>query len=70
MKIFLEENGGLIELEKRNYRDREIGCQGESTLQERIEKYPQLIPSDEINPDNPPRFIVLKRAASVPGIGS
>lgn len=70
MKIFLEENGRLIALEERSYRDREIGCQGESTLQERIEKYPELIPSEDINPDNPPDFIVLKREASVPGIGS
>jgi hypothetical protein len=70
MKIFLEENGGLTELKERTYRDREIDCEGESTLQERIEKYPKLIPSEDINPDNPPDFIVLKREASVPGIGS
>lgn len=39
----------------------------EDLLQSLIEKYPELLAGDQINPENPVRWIMVKREAGVPG---
>ncbi len=39
----------------------------EDLLQSLIEKYPELLAGDQINPEEPVRFIMVKREAGVPG---
>ena len=38
----------------------------EDILQELIEKYPELLAGDQINPDEPIRFLLIKREAGIP----
>jgi len=40
--------------------------QNEDLLQGIVDKYPELIVGEQINPDNPPRWIVIQREAAIP----
>jgi hypothetical protein len=61
-KIFLRSNqvGQLIALEETPYAQ-------ETELQELLVEYPDLIPGDQINPENPRRWLLVKREMGVPG---
>ena len=50
---------------ERSYRDRDVGGFGESTLQELLVAHPEIIPSEEMDADDPPRFMVIKAEAGV-----
>ncbi len=41
--------------------------QNEDLLQGIVDKYPELIVGEQINPDDPPRWIVIQREAAIPG---
>ena len=41
----------------------------EDKLQGVIDSYPELLVGDLINPEDPPRWLVVKREAGVPGSG-
>lgn len=58
--IFLiKDSGDLEKVQKRPYENEDI-------LQVLIEKYPDLLAGDQINRDNPTRFILIKREAGIP----
>ena len=61
-KIFLvgDENGNLVELEETDYVK-------ESTLQKLLADYPDLLPGDQIDPENPRRWLMVAREMGVPG---
>jgi hypothetical protein len=61
-KIFLVGEGGdrLIALE-------ETGYVNESALQELLVEYPDLLPGDQIDPENPRRWLLVARELGVPG---
>jgi hypothetical protein len=44
----------------------ETAFEKEDILQVLIEKYPELIPGDQINPDNPRRWLLVKREMGIP----
>jgi len=50
------------ELERVPYRNYE----NEGRLHELVDRYPDLIAGEQINPDDPPRWVVVKREAGVP----
>ena len=59
-KLFvLNEGESLIELSHELY-------ENEKSLQELIEKYPQLLAGDQINPDNPRQWLFISREMGVP----
>jgi hypothetical protein len=59
-KIFaLNEGGALIGLEQEKYKD-------EDFFQSLIEKYPEILAGDQINPDNPRDWILISREMGVP----
>jgi hypothetical protein len=41
--------------------------ENEDMLQERVDKYPEMIVGEQINPDYPPKWIVVMREAGIPG---
>jgi len=61
-KIFLvgEGEGHLVALEETSYVN-------EGTLQELLVEYPDLLPGDQIDPENPRRWILVARELGVPG---
>jgi len=61
-KIFLvgERSGHLIALE-------ETGYISEGALQELLVEYPDLLPGDQIDPENPRRWLLVAHELSVPG---
>jgi hypothetical protein len=61
-KIFLVGEGkdNLIALE-------ETGYVTESTLQEYLADYPDLLPGDQIDPENPRRWLLVAREMGIPG---
>lgn len=66
MKLFRIIEGKQIEVvEENSYRNKEIGGFGEATLQQLLCDYPEVIPGEEIDKKNPPRFMVIKREAGV-----
>ena len=65
MALFKVTNNGLESLTLHSFRDRDVGGQGEQTLQDFIADFPDLIPAEEIDPDEPPAFIVIKAEAGV-----
>ena len=44
----------------------ETAFEKEDILQVLIEQYPELIPGDQINPDNPRRWLLVKREMGIP----
>lgn len=57
--IFLLEDGGAIrEMEQAPY-------QSEDLLQTLIEEHPELLSGQQINPDDPPRWLLVKREAGI-----
>ena len=66
MKLFHISNTNQIEvIDQASYRDESAGGFGEVTLQELIADHPELIPGDDINPSDPPRFLVIRSEAGV-----
>lgn len=61
-KIFLrsDQPGHLLSLEETPYAQ-------EKELQELLVEYPDLIPGDQIDPENPRRWLLVKREMGVPG---
>lgn len=61
-KIFLmdEDREGLVPLE-------ETGFVTESVLQTLLSDYPDLLPGDQIDPENPHRGLLVALEMSVPG---
>ncbi len=43
------------------------GYPSEDLLHDIVDKYPELIVGDQINSEDPPRWIVIKREAGIPG---
>ena len=60
--FLLKDSGGLEKVPMRPY-------DSEDLLQSMIEKYPELLAGDQINPDKPIRWIMVKREAGVPSGG-
>ena len=58
--IFLLDGHG--ELERIPHRD----YQNEDLLQLLVDRHPELLVGDQINPDDPPRWIVVRREAGIP----
>ncbi len=61
-KIFLVDKSGQTWLPMT-----EMPYDQEVVLQEALAQYPDLIPGDQINPDNPRRWLLVKRELGVPG---
>lgn len=59
----LKEDGALIPLSAAPYVT-------EGKLQELIERYPALLPGDQIDPESPRRWLLIKREHGVPGEAS
>jgi len=57
--------GRFKSISKQSYRNKEIGGFGEKSLQDLIIDFPEIIPSDYINPKEPPIFIVVRSEAGV-----
>ena len=55
----IQENGELVELTQKDY-------DSEDLLQQFLEKYPKLIPGDQINELNPRKWILVAREAAIP----
>ena len=58
-KIFLIRDGELQEMRKRKYDE-------EQKLQKQIEDHTSLIPGEQINPDNPRKWLMVERESKVP----
>lgn len=61
-KIFLIGNSGETWLPMK-----ETPYDQEVVLQEALAQYPDLIPGDQISPDNPRRWLLVRRELGVPG---
>lgn len=61
-KIFLvgKQKGKLIAMPENGYPK-------EAELQELLEEYPDLLPGDQIDPENPRRWLLVARELGVPG---
>lgn len=55
----LKDSGDLEKVRKHSY-------DSEDLIQELIEKYPELLAGEQINPDEPVRWILFKREAGIP----
>lgn len=66
MKLFrISDDQKIDVIQEYSYRNQEVGGFGEVTLQELLTDYPELIPSEEISADDPPKFLVIKTEAGV-----
>ncbi len=66
MRLFhISPSNDIEVIDQASYRDATTGGFGEVTLQEMIVDHPELIPSDEIDEADPPRFLVLLSEAGV-----
>jgi len=65
MSIIHISKGSFKLISKQSYRNKEIGGFGEKSLQDLLIDFPELIPSDYINPEEPPIFIVVRNEAGV-----
>jgi hypothetical protein len=65
MSIIHISKGSFKLISKQSYRNKEIGGFGEKSLQDLLIDFPELIPSDYINPEEPPIFIVVRSEAGV-----
>lgn len=65
-KIFVLKDKDVSVFNESDYKEIKImNSKNEVALQKCIEKFPELIPADQINPSNPPIFIVIKSEAGV-----
>jgi hypothetical protein len=58
--VFLRRGEGLVEMVEQRY-------ELEDHLQELIERFPNLLAGDQVNPDAPRRWLMLSREVAVPG---
>ena len=65
MSIIHISKGSFKSISKQSYRNEEIGGFGEKSLQDFLIDFPELIPSDYINPEEPPIFVVVHSEAGV-----
>ena len=65
MSIIHISKGSFKLISKQSYRNKKIGGFGEKSLQDLLIDFPELIPSDYINPEEPPIFIVVRNEAGV-----
>lgn len=65
MSIIHISKGSFKSISKQSYRNKKIGGFGEKSLQDLLINFPELIPSDYINPEEPPIFIVVRSEAGV-----
>ena len=65
MSIIHISKGSLKSISKQSYRNEKIGGFGEKSLQDLLIDFPELIPSDYINPEELPIFIVVRNEAGV-----
>jgi len=65
MSIIHISKGSFKLISKQSYRNEKIGGFGEKSLQDLLLDFPELIPSDYINPEEPPIFIVVRNEAGV-----
>lgn len=66
MKLFhISKNNAVTVLTNRSYRDEEIKGFGEAMLEQFVMDYPEIIPAEEIDQENPPKFLVIKNQAGV-----
>lgn len=65
MKLFRISKNKVDIITEHNYRDKDVKGFGEKTLQEFIVNHPEIIPGEEIDPDDPLRFVVVKNEAGV-----
>jgi len=65
MSIIHISKGSFKSISKQSYRNKEIGYFGEKSLQDLLIDFPELIPSDYINPEEPPIFIVVRNEAGI-----
>ena len=65
MSIIHISKGNFKSISKQSYRNEKIGGFGEKSLQDLLIDFPELIPSDYINPEEPPIFIVVCSEAGV-----
>ena len=57
--FLLQDNGQLLEMKEQKY-------DSEDLLQELIAKYPNLLAGDQIDSDNPRRWLLISREISIP----
>ena len=65
MSIIHISKGSFKSISKQSYRNKKIGGFGEKSLQDLLIDFPELIPSDYINPEEPPIFVVVRSEAGV-----
>jgi hypothetical protein len=65
MSIIHISKGRFKLISKQSYRNEKIGGFGEKSLQDLLIDFPELIPSDYINPEEPPIFIIVRNEAGV-----
>ncbi len=63
--LFDSKNEGVEMIPERKYRDKEINGFGEATLEQFLVDHPEVIPSEDMDSDDPPRFLVIKNQAGV-----
>ena len=66
-EIFHLNGDQLIPMPSRSMREGLLGKSLEDALQTFLEKYPQIIPGKQIDPDDPPHFVLLRREMPVGG---
>ena len=65
MKLFRILSQGVQAIPERSYRDREVGGEGELTLETFLVDHPEVIPGEEIDSEAPPVFVVVQQQAGV-----
>jgi hypothetical protein len=65
MALFKVAGKEIEPLTLHSFRDQDVGGEGEKTLQDFISNFPDLIPGEEIDGDEPPVFAVVKAEAGV-----
>jgi len=65
LSIIQISRNGLKSISNQSYRNKEIGGFGEKSLQDLLIEFPELIPSEHINPEEPPVFAVVRSEAGV-----
>lgn len=66
-EIFLLKGNEIVPLPSKTMRAGLFGKSLEEALQQFIERFPKVIPSKQIDPDDPPRFVLLRREMPVGG---
>jgi len=65
MRLFRISSDEVEPIPERSYRDTQVSGFGESTLEQFLVEHPEVIPGEEIDPEDPPRFMVIRSQASV-----